>query len=261
MSKLVELQDCFQGFLLHSNKKIESLIHDSKSVPTETRLAIYHHAYRYRLLEALASNYPMLSAYMSESEFEQLGNEYIDCHPSSTPSIRWFGDKLMTFLSQSSRYQPYPYLAELAHVEWVMTLTFDAKDETAMTIDDMATISPHAWPSMHFVTHPSLHQLSLSWNVMAIWQAIMDDLAPPQPVQGLAIAWIFWRHELSTQFCSLAEPEQWGIQALLNHASFGDICAGLCTWVKEEEAPMHAASLLKKWLSAGLITKVITSEP
>lgn len=257
MSQLTRLQDEFQNYLLHSSNQIHQHIVDTRKVSAETRLAIYSNAYRARLLEALIINYPVLSQYLGEEDFEKLGNEYIDAYPSTYRSIRWFGDKLSQFLRASSHYSSWPFLSELAQFEWAMTLAFDAADSTLLQLEEVGRVPPDAWVDMRFQAQPSAQRLNLKWNVVSIWQALTDDQEPNEPQESFSVSWILWRKDFLTQFCSLSLEEAWAIDAMLNGSTFGDICEGLCQWVDEQNAAMHGASLLKGWITAGLLTKVI----
>ena len=68
---------------------------------------------------------------------------------------------------------------------------------------------------------------------------------------------VLWRNGLTSQFSSLSEDEAWAIDAMIKGLTFGELCEGLCQWVDEEEAGMHAASLLKGWIMMGFITAVV----
>lgn len=247
MNTLVTLQDQFQDYLLHSSNKIHAHIVSTEKVPADTRLAIYNNAYWTRLLEALATTYPILKKYLGDEAFEKLGYDYINQYPSSYRSIRWFGDQLATFIMS-------PFLAELARFEWTMTLVFDAADSEVLQIAEVGRIPPEEWINMRFQAHPSAHRLNLFWNVVPIWQALAEEQSPIKPVQSPSpVGWMLWRKELISQFCSLPIEEAWAIDTLLKGATFGEICEGLCQWIEEEKAALHAASLLKGWLAAGLI--------
>ena len=257
MSELQRLQNQFQDYLLNSNPLFQNSIVNTKKVPAETRLAIYNNAYRSRLIDALAANYPVLQTYLGGEQFEELGQAYLSAYPSSFRSIRWFGNQLANFLNEHPDYNAFPYLAELAQFEWTLTLVFDAADNTTLQMEDMGKIPPDAWIDMRLQAHPSVHRLHLSWNVVPIWQAISDDKIPPDPIQyPIPIHWILWRKEFTNHFCSLTEDEAWAIDALLKASTFSEICEGLCQWIDEEEAGLRAASLLKGWISEGLIANV-----
>src|SRR3990167_11289209 len=102
MKGLQRLQTQFQDYLLNSNPLFRKCIVTTKKIPAEARLAIYSNAYRSRLIEALAANYPVLQTYLGCEQFEELGQAYLHACPSSFRSIRWFGDQLVNFLNEHS---------------------------------------------------------------------------------------------------------------------------------------------------------------
>lgn len=256
MSKLLDVENKFQNYLLHSSQDIFNHVVGTCKVPVEIRLGIYENAYRARLHEALITTYPALQSYLGDEQFEELCFAYIDTYPSEFRSIRWFGDKLANFMSTNLPYQEFPYLSELAKLEWTMSLVFDAVNAPVLQLEDMQNVSPEAWGTMRLQIHPSAHRLSFSWNTVQIWQAT-DEQRPPEPQEATSMQWLFWRNELSSQFCSLPEDEAWAIDRVINESTFGELCEGLCQWVDEKNAGMHAASLLKGWITAGLISQVI----
>lgn len=257
MKDLLTLQNQFQEYLLHSQNDIFNYIVNTEKVPTDVRLSIYSHAYRSRLLEALAANYPSMQVYLGSEQFETLGNAYIDRYPSHFRSIRWFGDQLENFLHENKPYNDFPYLSELAKVEWTMTLVFDAANSDFVKLEDLGNIPPECWVDMHLLAHPSAHLIQLSWNVVPIWQALSQDELPCELLQSdMPISWIFWRSNLINQYCSLTKDEASALDAMLKGNTFGEICEVLCQFVDEKEVAMRAASLLKGWISAGLIAEI-----
>lgn len=261
MNKLLRMENKFQDYLLHANPEILQHVVSTSKVPADVRLGIYSYAYRVRLQEALMSSYPVLQIYLGYEQFEELCNAYIDLRPSQCRSIRWFGDQLAEFLRHQPIYKELPYLSELAQLEWTMALVFDAADSDVLHLEDMQHIPPEAWGSMQLRIHPSAHRLALSWNVVQIWRAIIDEQTPAKPQQSEStVAWILWRKELLSQYSSIPDDEAWAINAMIDGLTFGELCEGLCQWVDEQNAGMHAASLLKGWITAGLITDVIVAQ-
>lgn len=259
LNGLSALQKAFQAYLLDvdDSNLFQVNVVGTEKVPIETRLSIYHHAYRSRLLETLGSNYPMLKKYMGEELFEKLGSDYISRYPSRYRSIRWFGDHFADFLRHHTTISDYPYLAEFAQFEWHMTLVFDAADGPHLALCAMSEVPTNAWADMRLILHPSIHRLQLSWNVISIWQALMNEQTPEEPKKNnLPIEWLLWRHQLTSYFASLNEIEKGAIDAAMNGLTFGEICEQLCQWVSEEEAGLQAASLLKGWLQSGLISEI-----
>lgn len=257
MNRLLELQNIFQSHLLNPQLEFKSFIHGTQKISAETRLSIYENAYRARLVDALAASYPILNKYLGDQQFYEMAELYLKTYPSTYRTIRWFGDQLDYFLYHTEPYINMPHLAELAQFEWTLTLVFDALDCPVLDLSDVLAITPESWPNMRFYAHSSLCRLNLKWNVVQIWQALHDNQDPPELLQYQeSTRWILWRKELTHQFCSIPEDEAWAIDAILQGVSFSEICDGLCLWVNEENAGLHAASLLKGWIHAGVLSKI-----
>jgi len=257
MTNLMNLQNKFQSYLVNLDSNIKSDIEETKKVSATTRLQIYSNAYRFRLIDALSSNYPMMQKYLGDDSFHELALLYIDAYPSTFRSIRWFGDQLEIFLRDHNKYNELPYLAELSKLEWHMTLTFDAPDYEVIDIEEIKQIPPDVWAIMRFIPHPSVYLLDFQWNVIQIWKNLSEDSHPDEPMKyDISIPYIFWRKDLINQYCSLPQDERYAIDSMMNGHTFGEICEGLCQWVDEQHAALRAASLLKGWINSGLISAI-----
>jgi len=271
---LRRLQEDFQGYLLTLDARMRPHVLGSAQVGAEERLAIYANAYRLRLLEALATDYPGLHTVLGDDEFDAMGRAYIAAHPSAYFSLRWFGDHMSEFLRATEPYSKYPVFTEKAAFEWAKSDAFDAADSTVASIDDMAAIPPDAWPGLRFVPHPSLRRLDLRWNVPTVWKEIdaaqgsgsvaggrmpgatAGQEPPALEVSDFPIAWLVWRQDLLTYFRSLNVDEAWALDALLRGETFAAICEGLTEWIDAQNVAVHAAGLLKQWLTDGLISEI-----
>jgi len=261
MNNLMNLQNKFQSYLINSDCDINADIEETKKVSATTRLQIYSNAYRFRLIEALSSNYPILQKFLGEVLFQELALHYIDAYPSTFRSIRWFGDKLENFLREHDEYNAFPYLAELSKLQWRMTLTFDALDRELIDMEAVMQIPQDDWVRMQFILHPSVYILDFQWNVIQIWKNLSQDNSPDEPLKyDISIPYIFWRKDLINQYCSLPQDECYAIESVIKGHTFGEICEGLCQWVDEQDAALRAASLLKGWISSGLISAIEISQ-
>ena len=268
MSPLRGLQADFKSFLLRGDERMLERVVGSAKVSASRRLAIYYDAYRLRLLEALDSNYPVLHAWIGDEEFEKLGLAYLTSHPSAHFSIRYFGHRLPVYLAAAEAYQDKPYLGEMAALEWALSEAFDAQDGSVMKTEDMGTVPPDAWPSLRFQFHSSVRRLNLRWNVPPVWKAINQNLDSekngagptaevPAPAAGeYPRSWLVWREALKTYFRSLSVDEAWTIDAAVAGATFAEICEGLAEWIDTQHIAVHAAGLLKRWITEGLIAKI-----
>jgi hypothetical protein len=258
MTDLKQIQDGFQQYLLQSDSyMIVPQVVSTDALPATERLAIYRNAYQARLLEALASNFPFLHTCLGDDEFCTLATAYIEQQPSCYRSIRWFGDGLPAFILRSELYQELPSANEIAIFDWTMTLVFDAKDAIVITLEQMAAIPTDAWADMRFVFHPSVHRFQFSWNVIEFWQSTLNENSSVSLTEySSPVCWLFWRSELTSHFISLSNDESWALDAAIAGASFSDICEGLCQFMDEASVAILAATMLKKWITSGLISEI-----
>jgi len=254
-SALANLQGQFQDYVLGAKPGIETAVIGNDRGDARTRLNVYADAYRLRLLEALGNDYEALRLFLGADKFEQLGRAYIEAHPSDTASVRWFGRHLPEFLGATPGYAARPVLRELALFEWGKGEVFDAPDDAPLLIEAIAAVPPESWPEMRLLPHPTLRRLDLRWNVPAICLACeMQKKAPKARAKAQAVPWLLWRDEaLDIRWRALRADEAAAIDAMRAGRSFGELCELLCEWVEPEQAAMHAAGLLKRWVFDRLI--------
>jgi len=254
MSSLRALQTNFLAYLRAPRSQMQGAVVDTASVSADVRLKIYADAYRLRLVDALADNYPVLHALLGDDAFEELGARYLNAQPSQHFSIRHFGHRLTEFVAAHTPYAQQPVLSDLANFEWALRDVFDAADAPALAPEGLAALAPELWPELRFELHPTVRRLNLTWNAPAIWKAIDEQHDPPGPQANKHLtAWLLWRHDLKIYFRSLEVDEAWAIDALRRNTTFADLCAGLCEWVDESHAALHAARFVQRWLTDGIL--------
>lgn len=252
---LITLQRDFQSALTQGDARFGAQVDGSPEASAAMRLAIYARAYRLRLQDALAGDYAKLAMLLGDEQFEALCRAYIDRHPSQHPSLRWLGRHMADFLAATPPWSGRPLLAEMAAFEWTQGEVFDAADAATVTPAEIATLPVHAWAGLRLQAHPSLRHLALHCNAPAIWRALEDGSeAPPAQRGDAALPWLLWRQDLQIHWRSLGSDENWAIDAWCGGACFADICAGLCDWMDAGVVAAYAATLLKGWVAAGLVS-------
>ncbi len=261
MTPLAELQHRFQDSVLDPGKSAStSWISAGGRAAPDIQLSIYCHAYRARLREVLANDYPATQTAIGDDRFSALVADYIDAYPSRYFSLRDFGRHLPCFIADrvqhDTDYRDMRWLVELARFEWSLGLAFNAADVSLFTEQDMTNIPAEAWPELRFVVHPSLQRLDFEWNIPEMWQALTTD--PPTPVSATrnqAASWLIWREQLVTRFRSMPVDEQQALDKVCEGGSFYQLCEQLATLMNEAEVPLRAAGLLRGWIAQGLISR------
>lgn len=255
MSYLAELQQAFQGYVLHGTAGVAEQIEPGPLANHERRMSIYYDAYRLRLVEALATDFEALAAALGAEAFERACRSYVEATPSSFRNLRWYAGRFADFLQCTPPWSERPEWADLARFDWTLTLAFDAADAAQVTFSDLAALPADTWGSVAFELHPSVQVIQLRANAPSMRKAV--DAQAPLPALELAerpVPWLIWRKGLAPHFRSLSEPEAWALQAVRGGASFPTVCEGLCEWMEPEEASAAAATWLRTWVDDQLIS-------
>jgi hypothetical protein len=106
------------------------------------RLEIYNRQYWFRILGALADDYPALRAVLGAAAFDALSVAYLTEHPSRSFSLRNLGSHLVDWLAANPQFagRRHRLALDVARIEWAFIETFDSAERTPLTLDQIATL-------------------------------------------------------------------------------------------------------------------------
>jgi len=249
------VEDYLLGADAQPNTALQASLIGSPTLSVEQGLAIYHHAYRARLLGVMLEDFPAVRYWLGDEEFAAWVQAYLDAYPSRHFSLRWLGERFAEFLQQQLNPEHSAPLVELANLEWAFTLAFDALPGEPLSLEQMAQLPASEWPGLQVQLLPCVQRLQLHYNSVALWQAAKaEGEFPPSVRLAQPTLCLLWRHQLISQYRSFASDEA---SALLGMCDAGWTFAELCEQLAEhdEQAPLKAAGWLKLWLSEGLLLR------
>lgn len=225
-----------------------SIRHHGALDPAE-RVEIYANMYFYRLHDVLADDFPTLRATVGGPHFHNLVTEYLRAHPSRHFSLRYAGEAFPAFVRQHALCQRWPWLGDLAALEWAVVDAFDAADASTIGPEELARLPPAAWGRQQLVWSPSLRVLHCAYPVQVAWQQQQED----EPLSHIAPGptWLrVWRHEEKV-FVRAVDPQEAGV--LGTNATLADIAANLAEHSSAAAAADQLATWMAEWVVAGLI--------
>ncbi len=261
MSALAALQAEFAAWMRGAPETAGALrarVLDTGKADRDTLLAVYRDAYALRLIEALTTDFPGLLAMAGPADFDLMARAYIAAHPSTHPSVRWFGRHLADFLARTPPFSATPAAADMARFEWALGEAFDAADAEPLTFAQLAAAPAEAWESLRLSFVPSLRRVTLRHRAPQAFQR-RDAVAPGEleaPAEEAAVDWLIWRPaaDADAQFRSMTSDEASALDAMRGGARFPVMCAVLAEHAGSPQAAAErAAGLLRAWLEAGLI--------
>ena len=125
------------------------------------RLEIYNRQYWFRVLGALAEDFPALRAVVGERRFEALSIAYLTEHPSRSFTLRNLGSKLPEWLTAHPEHagRRHRLAVDLARIEWACVEAFDAPDRDPLTQRQIAALQGESKLSLQ----PCLQLVALSY--------------------------------------------------------------------------------------------------
>ena len=255
MGALATLQGDFARHLLGHAADISPAVRPG-GIGVARRLAIYHHAYRMRLRDTLRDSFGHTHRYMGDEHFDAAALSYIEAHPSSHPSLRWYGESFPAWLAQL--HPAAGEIAELAALDWALRHAFDGSDAPVLSLVELAAVASDAWGRIGFALHPTCARMRLRHNTLALWQALDADETPP-PAATLAEVGdlLIWRRGHQPHFRSLQALEAAALDAVQAGTSFADTCASLSAQFENRNLAADTGAMLRRWVDEELLSAVV----
>ncbi|WP_082836931.1 DNA-binding domain-containing protein [Labrenzia sp. OB1] len=161
---------------------------DGKAAPK--RFNVYRNNVIVSLSEALGQSFPTILSLVGEDYFNALARTFVTHHPPETPVLMWYGDGFAAFLESFPPLAAYPYLADVARVEWAWLQAYHAADAAPLDPADLGAVAPEKIASVRFARHPAAAIVTSNWPVLDLVRAnrfatdtvVNIDLDEPQSV-------------------------------------------------------------------------------
>lgn len=245
-----DMYTLLQQAILHQEPLIEEYLELPPQGTLADRIAIYANGFNSRVNKVLLSDFQLLALLIGYEEFGQLSRQYALSYPLCHYSLDKLGQHFSRYLAEINPYKQQPYLAEIATYLWAESRAFIAADLPSLTITEWQNVSSEQWPDMTFCLHPSCHLLHMHWNSLALMNGLRDKKDPlPKPyLLAHSQAIMIWRYQHQVTHCLLDELETLIIGAIINKASFIDICESLhYQKIAEEEVVTYLIEKLYIW--------------
>jgi hypothetical protein len=197
----------------------------ASALSREQRVQVYRNNYQSSLREALGSIYPVVRQLVGEGFFSWLAHEFVTHHPSTSGNLHDFGATLEPFLRDFEAVSAYPYLPDVAALEWAWHCAFHAAEHGPLDLAALAAVPAHGHESLTLVLHPSAGLLSGVTPFVSIWRAHQsDDEVEPIEVEGVHESALVLRASADVAVIELDYAEFKLLSALREGTTFGRAC-------------------------------------
>jgi hypothetical protein len=130
------------------------------------RFAIYRNNVMTSLIDALADNFPVLQAQVGHEYFRAMAAEFIRQHPPSSSVLAQYGQILPVWLTSFPPLADWPWLGDLARLEFTIINALNAPDDVRET----AVLNQGFDPNVNgLVLDSSLRVVASTYAIFHIW--------------------------------------------------------------------------------------------
>ena len=219
----------------------------------EERLGLYRGNLNATWRRVLGQAYPVLLALVGEEFFAGLAREYGSRYPSQDADLNRFGDGFGDFLTSFAPAAQWPYLPDMARLEWALHLAHYAPDAPGLAAQALASLAPEQLEACRFSLHPACALIRSDWQVVALWQAHQQENALfPQQMAGASHA-LVCRPQWQAQVLAQDAAAHAALQLLMQGKSFGAALDAAF----EIDADFDLGGQLRLWLEHAVLTAML----
>jgi hypothetical protein len=137
----------------------------------EARFAAYRRNALGNWRAALAGTYPVLAELLGPAHFASLCDDYIAAHASTDGDLNAYGEALPGSRAAQDRADEFPWLPDLARLEWALQAAYVAADPVPVALESLFAVPPEGQATVRFRLWPGATLVESAWPVGAIWRA------------------------------------------------------------------------------------------
>lgn len=259
LHELAQLQQDFvQGVLDHDEQApilsaIKTVGINLQSEQRLHNLALYRGNLTQHWRDSLVNAYPVLKQLVGAAFFDDLAVAYGRQYPSLSGNLTHFGEQVADFITSLSSCAAYPYLVDVARLEWLVHQSYFLAQHTPIDLNTLAQFAPEELGNLHFDLQPSCFLLQSTWAVVDIWQAhqaedksdLNNDLQQAQCALIWRNSYNRWRVNVSV----ISSAEYAALTALKNKATLGDAINEALQVAAMDDVPFDFQNSLASWMA------------
>jgi len=211
--------------------------------------------------QTLAGAYPVLRQLTGTDFFADLVRCYATRHPSQSGNLAELGSGLPDFIATLDNCRAYPYLADVAALEWLVHQAYYSAHCNPVTLAELAAVPTEELATIRCRLQPCCALMKSEWECAAIWSAHQSEDVnfPGQPENPVCcLIWRpDWQSSWRVQVSPISEASYVALSALQNGATLGEALE----LALNADPTFAVQAELADWLHRQLITSITTHGP
>lgn len=252
---LVDAQNTMQHAILcgeEHDSQPSTWIRAKEQFAPADQLAVYINAYRYRLYDVTAEDYPVLKHYLGEDAFDPLIKDFVNSTHSAHFNIGRYAAHLPAFLARHAAKDALAY--ELATLENALSQLHDAKETLPLEPVHLAGMTTESWMEAVLSPRAALQLFAFDYPVNDYCIAVQEGTSPAAPAPEKTFLAVF-RHEDVVWRMALSANEYYLLQKLFAGTPIGKALDALQAELSlpEDELSTQLSQWFARWMRNGLL--------
>lgn len=173
------------------------------------QMDIYRGSVQAGLQRALADIFPRTRVNLGAQFFDAMALEYLLQFPSQSPSLDDFGERLPEFCDEFKPLKDFPYVGDLAGLEWAWHLCFHGHDAQALNANSWLSANNDDLLECKLQVAQNVRSLRSDYPIFEIWKssAPLSDIKDSKVINlesgGESV--LIWRPELQVQVAKISD--------------------------------------------------------
>ena len=271
---LAGLQQNFADGLLDINQAENALTaFKGDEALNRERFALYRGNLTAIWNQTLANAYPVLQQLLGADFFTGLARAYGQRYASHSGNLSEFGAELAEFTGTLDNTRDYPYLSDVAALEWQVHRAYYTQQLPPLTLTQLAAYSPEQLGSLRFRLQEGCALLYSSWANTAIWQAHLppdngqgqETVQTQHPPQNIVFPTpldtpshtLVWRDSWRVRVCQLNPASYTALHAIAAGKTLGEALDEGLNTAQQNGIDFSIPAELSEWFSKQLICDII----
>jgi hypothetical protein len=218
------------------------------------RLRVHVRGYPERIREALADAHPAVAHVIGAHGTAALARRFLRARPPRSWSLNDAGAGLAAFLRTDALASAFPFLPDLAELEWRVLRAFHAPQETPLDPARLAVGTLGDWRRARVRLQRGTALVRSAWPIREIWSARRTPLEEIDVDLVRRPDRVMVRRSGTEVVCeSVGEGEAVALEEVLAGRTLGEVAARLAD---EGAAPADVSAWFARWTRLGLVAGV-----
>lgn len=196
---------------------------DAEGLPLapEKNFNIYRNNTRLLLRDMLKGSFPVTAKLVGDAFFDTAARDFMQAFPPADGDMTDYGRDFPAFLNRMPGLQNYPYVPDIARLEWAAHEAYLSPRKTPLSTTALSAAAADPM-TLKLNVQPHVFLLRAGWPIADLWQKIMeagDDL-PEMSLTAEESFTVIYRDDRQIAVWSLTEGGYTFIEHLQSNSDF-----------------------------------------